>query len=313
MTLPAFSLPAVLGILATTLALAVWSAYEFASGWDQRRALVARSTLDEAEARANTLMARFDAWYRRTDLGKYVGRRLTAAGMRTRASTFTMLMVLAAVIGVYAISTYMAPLFGALAAIGICLGFFAYVRRKEDRRKEEFIGQLPELARVLSNASSAGLVMRTAIEMAAEELGEPASTELRRTADSLRIGQPVDEALRELGERLPSRELSVLVSTMVVSSRAGGSLVTALRNIATTLEERKEIRREVLTIMGEAKITNWAIGFIGLGALFVVNLSSPGALRQMSGELPGQIILGIAGGAFLLSLLIIRKITKIEV
>ena len=145
--------------------------------------------------------------------------------------------------------------------------FFAFLRRQEARRREEFIGQLPELARVLSNASAAGLVMRTAIEMAAEELDDPASTELRRTADALRLGQSTEQALHELGERLPSRELAVLVSTLIVSARSGGSLVTALRSIASTLEERKEIRREVKTIMGEAVVTNWAIAIMGVGIL----------------------------------------------
>lgn len=306
-------LPAIAGILAVVLAFGVWAVYEFSSGYEQRRALAARSALDAAESRANSPLGRFDRAFRRTDLGKYVAKRLTAAGMRTRPANFVLLMTVAAIAGVYAISVYMAPLFGVLAAVGICFGFFLYLGRKEERRKEEFIGQLPELARVLSNASSAGLVMRTAVEMAAEELGEPASTELRRTADSLKIGQPIDEALRELGDRLPSRELSVLVSTMVVSSRSGGSLVTALRNIATTLEERKEIRREVRTIMGEAKVTNWAVGFLGVGSLLLINLLSPTALRDMSESLGGQIILGVSGACFILSLIIIRKITQINI
>ena len=47
--------------------------------------------------------------------------------------------------------------------------------------------------------------------------------------------------------RLPSREVAVLVSTLLVSARSGGSLVTALRDIADTLEARKETRREVRT------------------------------------------------------------------
>lgn len=304
---------AVIGTLMLTLAFAVWAVYEFASGWEQRRALVTRSALDEAEARANSPLGRFDAMFRRTEFGRYVAKRITMAGMRMRASTFVLLMAVAVVFGVWAISIYLAPLFGAAAAVGIVIGFFSFLRRREERRKEEFVAQLPEIARVLSNASSAGLVMRTAVEMAAEELGEPASTELRRTADSLRIGQPIDEALRELGERLPSRELSVLVSTLVVSSRAGGSLVTALRNIATTLDARKEIRREVKTIMGDAVVTNWAVGIIGVLVLLMVNLIQPGALRAMSESPIGQIILGIAGGGFVLSLIIINRITRIDV
>jgi len=303
----------IIGILALTLAFVVWAVYEFASGWEQRRALTARSALDDAEARANSLLGRFDAVFRRTDLGRYMSKRLISAGMRTRPSSFLLLMIVVIVIGVWGISVYLAPLFGVVAAVGIVLGFFSFLTRREERRKEEFIGQLPEIARVLSNASSAGLVMRTAVEMAAEELGEPASTELRRTADSLKIGQPIEEALRELGERLPSRELSVLVSTLVVSAKAGGSLVTALRNIANTLDARKEIRREVKTIMGDAVVTNWAVGIMGGLILLTINFIQPNALKAMSGSPVGQIILGIAGGCFALSLVIINKITKIEI
>jgi tight adherence protein B len=305
--------PAILLILAVTLSIAIWAVYDLAMGWQQRRTLRGRTALDDVERRAESLLGRLDTRLRRTDFGRLVGRRLTAAGMRTRVSTFVLLMALGFVIALYLIGSYLAPVFGVAAGVGTVFLFFAYLRRQEARRREEFIGQLPELARVLSNASSAGLVLRTAIEMAAEELDDPASSELRRTADSLRLGQPIEQALRDLGGRLPSRELAVLVSTLVVASRSGGSLVTALRSIAGTLEDRKEIRREVKTIMGEAVVTNWAIGAMGVGILFLVNLVSPGVLRTMSEHLAGQIILGFSSALFVISLLIIRRITRVDV
>jgi tight adherence protein B len=305
--------PAILLILAVTLAIAIWAVYDLAMGWQQRRTLRGRTALDDVERRAESLLGRLDTRLRRTDFGRLVGRRLTAAGMRTRVSTFVLLMALGFVIALYLIGSYLAPVFGVAAGVGTVFLFFAYLRRQETRRREEFIGQLPELARVLSNASSAGLVLRTAIEMAAEELDDPASSELRRTADSLRLGQPIERALRDLGDRLPSRELAVLVSTLVVASRSGGSLVTALRSIAGTLEDRKEIRREVKTIMGEAVVTNWAIGAMGVGILFLVNLVSPGVLRTMSEHLAGQIILGFSSVLFVISLIIIRRITRVDV
>ena len=45
-------------------------------------------------------------------------------------------------------------------------------------RTEHFITQLPELARMLANATQAGLALRTAVGMAAEELEAPAGEEL---------------------------------------------------------------------------------------------------------------------------------------
>jgi tight adherence protein B len=305
-------LPTILLILAVTLAVAVWGIGDLAAGWEQRRRLAARSALGDERA-IDGIMARLDVVIRRTDLGKAVARRITASGLRVRVSTFLLFMTFGIVAAVYLIGTWMAPVFGVAAAVGVGFMFFGYLRRKEERRKEEFIAQMPELARILSNATNAGLVLRTAIEIAADELEDPAKTELGRTADALRLGQSVEEALRELGERLPSRELGVLVSTLVVSSRAGGSLVTALRTIAATLEERKEIRREVKTIMGEAVVSNWAIGILGIGSLVMINLIQPGALREMSQQLVGQIVLAIAATLFVVSLIIIRRISRIDV
>ncbi|MBO2463766.1 type II secretion system F family protein [Actinomadura violacea] len=304
--------PVILLLLAVTLAVAIWGLGDLAAGWGQRRRLVARSVLG-SDARMLTLRGRFDIAVRRTGVGKALARRLAASGIRMPVSTFLGLMIVGGAAAIVLIGQWIAPVFGLAAAVGVGFLFLAYVRRREDRRREEFIAQLPELARVLSNATHAGLVMRTAIEIAADELADPAGEELKRTADALRIGQPLDEALRALVERLPSRELGVLVSTLVVSARAGGSLVTALRTIASTLEERKETRREVRTIMGEAVVTNWAVGALSVAGLGLINLLQPGALRVMSERLVGQVILGVAALLFVASLLIIRRITRIDV
>ena len=61
--------------------------------------------------------------------------------------------------------------------------------------------------------------------MAAEELEAPAGEELAKVADQLAVGDSIDDALGELAERLPSRELVVLVTTLVLSNRAGGPVV----------------------------------------------------------------------------------------
>ncbi len=304
---------AILAVLAATLAVVVLALRELYEGWKQRRRLLASRALLGDERKINGLWAVLDARLRRTEPGRRLTRRLTAAGVRISASVFLLLMAAGVVVAVLFISSWIAPLFGVAAAAAVILMFFGYLNRREEKRKEEFIAQLPELARVLSNATNAGLVLRTAVEIAADELADPAGAELKRTADALKLGQPVEEALRDLGERLPSRELAVLVSTLVVSARAGGSLVTALRTIADTLEERKEVRREVKTIMGEAVVSNWAIGAMGLGSLVLVNIIQPGALRAMSENTIGQVMLGLSALLFVASIFIIRRITRIDI
>ncbi|GAA4365992.1 type II secretion system F family protein [Actinomadura verrucosospora] len=310
MSLP---LPVILAMLAAVLALATWGIGDLVAGWGQQRRLVARSEIGGDGDRVDGLLGRLDVALRRTAVGQALARRLAASGMRMRVSTLVLLMAGSGLAAIVLISQWIAPVFGVAAAIGVGFAFLAYLRRKEDRRREAFIAQLPELARVLGNATHAGLVMRTAIEIAADELADPAGEEVRRTADALRLGQSVEDALRDLGGRLPSRELGVLISTLLVSARAGGSLVTALRTIASTLEERKETRREVKTIMGEAVVTNWVVGGFSVVGVMMINFMVPGALRTMSEHLGGQVILAAAAAMFVVGLVVIGRITRIDV
>lgn len=300
-------------LLAAVLVVAVLALREFFLGYEQQRALASRTALDEAERRANRLPVRLDNQLRRTQLGKAVERRIIASGVKIRLSTFIGLLTLAGLLTIYAIGAFLGLLFGVLAAVGVGWLFFRYLGSREEKRREEFINQLPELARVLSNATNAGLAMRTAIEMGADELDEPARVELRHTAEALKLGQSTEEALNELGERLPSRELSVLVSTLLVSSRAGGSLVTALRNISTTLEGRKELRREVKTTFAQSVFTGYIVVALGVGTLFLLNAIAPGSIENLTRSVTGAFVLVSSFSLFALGLFLVNRVTKVDI
>lgn len=129
-------------------------------------------------------------------------------------------------------------------------------------------------------------------------------------AESMKLGAGLEEAVSELRERMPSRELGVLVSTLVVASRSGGSLVTALRNISTTLENRKETRREVQTILSETTSTVWALGFMSVGALFMINAIEPGIMRVMTTSVAGIAVLLTVAALFTIGFVLVSRITK---
>lgn len=292
--------------------LAVWGGWEFYAAVRQRRVIAARSALAEVERRAATPLARFDSVVRRTEAGRWLQRRIQQSGVELRAGTAVAAIMGASVLSVIVVWQVLAPVLGVMAIAGVAGAFFAYLRQQENRRKEEFTAQLPDLARVLSNATSAGLALPTAIDMASEELADPAGSELRHMANSLKLGMPFERALEELRNRMPSREIGVLASTLFVASRSGGSLVTALRNISETLENRKETRREVRTILGETTVTSWALVVFFVAALFGVNLVFPGVLETMTTQMPGQLLLGTAMALTFVGIALIRSATRIK-
>ncbi len=149
--------------------------------------------------------------------------------------------------------------------------------------------------------------------MAAEELEAPAGEELKQVADAMAVGHSVEDSLAELQQRLPSRELIVLVSTLVLSSRAGGSVVESLRNLTVTLEERKETRREIRTQMSQVTVTAYAVPVIGIGSLLLLNRIMPGSLQAMTGSTIGRICVLVSLGLYVVGFALIRRMSRIDV
>jgi tight adherence protein B len=287
--------------------------YQLYQGVLMKRAMIEQSAADDAERRARRARARLDVRLRRTRRGQRLAVRLQAAGVGLTVLDFVAIATASAVAAYLLARVVLPPLFSIFAgaaAVGAC---FAWLRRKQDERREAFIRQLPEVARVLSNAASAGLALRTAVPMAADELTEPAKTELRRTADAIAVGQSLEDALHELEDRMPSRELAVLVTTLVIQARAGGALVSALRSISETLDSRKELRREVQTVMSGQVFTSYIAALLGVVSLLLLNALSPTVLDEMVTRPIGIAALTISGSLYLIGFLMIRRMTRIEV
>ncbi|MGW8378790.1 type II secretion system F family protein [Streptomyces sp. ODS28] len=306
-----------LGASLLSLVLAVAGVALFASGRARRRALIDR--LATAEPGPDALPGRrrhfapVDRRLRGTRLGRALQQRLATTGLDVTPGEFLMCVVAGAA-GLWLLaSSVLAPFFGPLAALLGGVAAHAYLNHQRRRRTEQFINQLPELARILANATSAGLALRTALGIAAEELEAPAGDELALVTNQLAVGRSIDDALNELAERLPSRELVVLVTTLVLSNRAGGTIVGSLRNLTTTLEERKETRREVRTMLAEVNATAFTVPVLGLGAMLMMNSMMPGALEKVTGSPFGQIAMLIAVGLFVTGFFVIRRLGRIEV
>ncbi len=278
---------------------------------DRRRLAAAIAGYERVEDQP--LFDRLNRQFRRTRLGQLVERELVLAGLNQRPLLVVLVAGAVGVATAYVLWTALAPVFGVLGASAGAFALRAYIRRAKARRLEAFIVQMPELARVLANATNAGLSITTALGIAGEELAAPAGTELRNVANALRFGTDLETALDDMGRRLPSREVGVLLSTLVVCARSGGSLVTSLRDIADTLEDRKETRREIKTTLAQALATGYLVIALGFGMLFLLNAIQPGSVEAMTTQAVGQLALLVSGSLLALGFYLIRRMTRFDV
>ena len=298
-------------LLAFVLAVAFAGVALIAGGSRRGALLAARGGADrDGQARAS---ARLDARIRRTAWGRRLTEWLRSAGVQLAPIDFLSFAFTGVVVGTLVLSLLMGERAALIASL--VAGWFGargYVARERGRRVEAFVGQLPDLSRTLANATAAGLSLPQAIRLAGRELPDPAGGEMRRVIAEMDLGRGLDDALEALGRRLPSREVSVLMTTLVIQQRAGGDTVKALAELGQTLEARKDLIREVRTLLAGSVYTGYVVPVVALGALLLMNTVSPGVLEELTSSLVGLVVLLVSGSLWAVAIVLIRRTTRVE-
>lgn len=240
-------------------------------------------------------------------------RRLSRAGLRWSALSTELVLGSTMLLVYLACRKFIGNIAGMIMALSTPLFFFRWLQRKILQRTERFVDQLPEVSRTLSNGTSAGLSIERALALASQESSDPARTELQQVVAQLSLGRSLEYAMNSMSDRMPSRELNILVRTIVIQSRSGGALVSALQDIARALEDRKQLRREVRTAILSASVSGYIVPLIGIAAVLLINAMKPGVLDEMARTTLGQIILLSSLLCIFSGIILMRIFSRVEV
>ena len=98
-----------------------------------------------------------------------------------------------------------------------------------------------------------------AISIVAEQAVEPAKTEFGEVFKKQNYGLPLRDALMQLLDRVPSQDLRVLVTGMLVQKDTGGNLAEILDRILFVIRERLRIQGEIRTHTAQGRMTGWIL------------------------------------------------------
>src|SRR5205823_1096485 len=148
------------------------------------------------------------------------------------------------------------------AGAGMALAALAAValpRRRIARRRKAFEAQLPEAMTLIASSLSAGHTFLRAIQMMCEEAEAPLSEEFARVVSETRLGDPVVDAIERMAGRLQIRDLQWVVQAIRIQQSVGGKLADLLHTLADFIRAREEVRREILALTAEGRISAWVL------------------------------------------------------
>lgn len=203
----------------------------------------------------------------------------------------------------------------ALGALGAALALGAswfFPRFRITRRRKAFEAQLPDALSLIAGSLSAGHTFLRSIQMMTEEAEAPLSEEFRRVVSETQLGDPLVDALERMAERLEVKDLVWVVQAIRIQQTVGGKLADLLHTLADFIRAREEIRREVMVLTAEGRISAWILGALPILLLLAVQTISPGYMKPMW-QGWGLAVLAGTGVSVCVGVAVILRMVKIEV
>jgi tight adherence protein B len=287
---------------------------------DQRMGLIRPSAQKKAvtpeaeQLMKATIVGRF-AWLEKMlqdfAFAQKVQKRILQANSKTTVGTL-MLSSLGLFLAGYAITWLFAATVLIDLPAGIALGFLPWglLAFKRTRRINAFNEALAESIDMMARALRAGHSVVGAIGMLAENAREPAATEFGEIFKQQNLGLPLRDAMLQLLDRVPSPDLRVLVTAILVQKDTGGNLAEILDRTVFVIRERLRIQGEIQTQTAQGRLTGWILSLLPVAMLVLLNLVNPGYSSVLLTDPLGRKLMYFSAGMLVIGAFIIRQIVN---
>jgi tight adherence protein B len=202
-----------------------------------------------------------------------------------------------------------------LCPIGAVLGVgpFVYFYLRRARRLARFAKQLPEALELISRALRAGHSLAAGFKLCADEMGAPIGTEFERCYEAQNLGQPLEEAIEEMTERVPNLDLRFFATAVILQRQTGGDLAEILDKIGHLVRERYKIYGMIQSLTGEGRLSGTVLLALPPALALVMWRLNPGYLSKLFTDPMGHQMLAVGVVLQFVGALVIRKIVNIKV
>ncbi|OWK41639.1 type II secretion system F family protein [Fimbriiglobus ruber] len=175
--------------------------------------------------------------------------------------------VVLGLVGAWMVNPYVAP----VTALGGLTAPFIWLFMKRTSRLKNFAAQLPDAMELVARALRAGHSLAAGMHVVADEMPAPVSKEFGRVYEEQNLGIPLEEALKNMCDRVPNLDLKFFVTSVAIQRQTGGDLAEILDRIGYVIRERFKILGQVKALTAEGRLSGIVLVALPIG-LFLLML-----------------------------------------
>ncbi|MFC1517009.1 type II secretion system F family protein [Candidatus Margulisiibacteriota bacterium] len=198
-----------------------------------------------------------------------------------------------------------------LGFIGLILPYLivTFLARQRAKAFEKLFGDALYL---IANTLRSGFSLRQALQIIAKEMPTPICEEFELLNQEVNWGLSLNEAMLNLGNRMPSEPVSLFVTAILIQNEVGGSLSDILGKIAETIRTKQEIRGEVKVLTAQGKVSGFIVGLMPFVISLFVFMVNPDYIMQLFTTAIGLAMITTALILEVIGIFAIKMIVSIE-
>lgn len=199
------------------------------------------------------------------------------------------------------------------AALAIYVLPILWLIKRRKKRLKKLMNQLPDVFELLGQALRAGHSLASGMQLIATELPDPAGTEFGRVFHEQNLGLKIEDALKNLADRMDVLDVRFFVTAVLIQRQTGGDLAEVLDKISSVIRDRIKLHGTVQALTAEGRLSGYVLlglPFVVFGAMLNVNYEYA---EMLWAHPTGQMMSMFAIVQMIMGWMMIKKIINIKV
>ncbi len=190
---------------------------------------------------------------------------------------------------------------------------YVYLLLKMMLRMQKAAATFADVLDSMVNAFKTGFGFSRAVQMIADNFDDPWGTEFAKMAAEMNLGSSMEDALFGLASRIPSQDVDLFVTALLIQKETGGSMAELLGNLGKTIRDRYKLFQKVGAISAQGKLSAGIVCCVPLVLCGIMFLFLPDATLKFYTNPWGIGILVLVGFWMCCGIGVLFKIVQIEV
>jgi tight adherence protein B len=221
--------------------------------------------------------------------------------------------------GAGAITVFLLVTIGQTLLVAVLVGIvglvspYIYLKVITWRRLRKFLEQMPDGLDMIAQSLQAGLGLTQSLVFVGKEMPDPLGTEFSVFIEEVNLGLPLNEAMKNLQERMSLPEVRLFSTALLVQREVGGSLAELLTKLSDIIRDRFRIERMIKSLTAQNRMTAWIVCSIPpILALFMF-IREPEVMNTMMTSPVGRGMLAVGLILEILGIVTFHKLIKVHI